>query len=281
MSPVAIEQRTLPIPDDRGLGVAYERWCFSRLLSRWAAEYRVASAMEGPIDGMNGVRGVHCVGLARAGVRVLSLVEDDGSAHIARAVYARAAPEKSVEVRVADSGRLAELPPCDLVLVYQGARPFEEGHGYLRTMARHARTVLVLVTHNPDHWGLAARRALGPARASERSTTEALAPVLWDLGRVRDHVYFDAPCWPAWPPARGASGRARSPRYVYGPERWPYFGGAGWGDELEPALVRRPSFETAGPRVLRRAARLHAFVLDLRPRTPQARRKLELARAGV
>ncbi len=238
--------------------------------------------MEGPRDGMDGVRGVHCVGLARAGVRVLSVVGDDASADIARAVYACAAPAQPVEVRVMGPGGLAELPVSDLVLVYQGALPVEDGHAYLRAMARHARTILVVVTRNPEHWRLASRDALRGLRASDATTTKALAPVLWELGRVRDHVYFDAPCWPAWPPARdSASWLGGSTRHVYGAERWPYFGGAGWTDELEPALVRRPSFERAGPRVLRRTAYLHAFVVDLRPRTPQARRKLELARAGA
>jgi hypothetical protein len=64
---------------------------------------------------------------------------------------------------------------------------------------------------------------------------------------------------------------------VYGPERWPYFGGPGWLDELEPALLRHPAMEGASERVVKRMAHLHAFVVDRRPRTPQARRQLRIA----
>ena len=119
------------------------------------------------------------------------------------------------------------------------------------------------------------------------------------MGRVRDHVYFDAPWWPDLQVAPGQSltnrlrgmllrggarfapperGAVLAKRYVYGPGRWPYFGGPGWVDELAPALLRHPAFEGGPPMLVHRAAHLHAFVVDVRPRTPQARRRL--AQAG-
>jgi hypothetical protein len=265
------------IPQDRGLDTAYARCCFYPLLGKWAAQYGVESALEGPLDGTAGVRGVHCVGLARAGVRVVAAVADEASAEVARAVYEGAAPGRIVDVRVGDSARLAELPVSDLVLVYQGLLFADDWRSYLRAMAKLARTVLVVATPNPENWGLVAIHALRRARTPEGWRTDALAPLLWEIGRVREHVYFDAPWWPARPPA---SGPVRSSKYVYGAERWPYFGGAGWADELEPALRRHPAFEESRAAVLRRAAHLHAFVVDLRPRTPRARRTLAQARVG-
>jgi hypothetical protein len=62
-------------------------------------------------------------------------------------------------------------------------------------------------------------------------------------------------------------------RFVYGCSKWPYFGGDGWTGELEPALRRHPSFEGVRPGLGRHMAHLHAFVVDTRPRTPQARRR--------
>src|SRR5580693_1597655 len=88
------------IEHDRGLGTAYERWCFYQLMTRWAEDYGVESALEGPVDGMAGVRGVHCAGLARSGVRVVAALPSEPSAEIARGVYARAAPRAQVDVRV-------------------------------------------------------------------------------------------------------------------------------------------------------------------------------------
>jgi hypothetical protein len=291
------------IEHDRGLGTAYERWCFYQLMTKWAEEYEVSSALEGPLDGMAGVRGVHCAGLARSGVRVVAAVTSEDAATVARGVYARTAARASVDVRVVtDEANVRDLPPSDMVLLYHGL-PFADGwQSYLISLAKLARKVFVVATCNPDNWGFAAVSLIGRVRAPDVWRTETLAPVLWELGRVREHVYFDAPWWPDLPVAPGqslanrlkqlfvGSGGARfapperdavlSPKYVYGPERWPYFGGPGWLDDLEPALLRHPAFEGSARKVVQRAAHLHAFVVDMRPRTPQAKRRINLIAAG-
>jgi hypothetical protein len=293
---------TQPIDEDRGLGTAYERWCFYQHMAQWAREFGVETALEGPVDGMAGIRGVHCAGLARAGVRVVAAVASDRAATIARGVYAHVAPGAQVDVRVVtDEARVGELPASDLVVVYHALPFVDDWRGYLKTMARLARKALVVAACNPDNWGFTAVRWAGRLPAPETWQTETLAPALWELGRVKDHVYFDAPWWPDLPVAPGQSlanrlkqffvgkkggrftapeaGTGLAPKYVYGPERWPYFGGPGWIDELQPALLRHPSFEGTG--VVRRVAHLHAFVVDMRPRTPQARRKLAQVGEGI
>ena len=63
-------------------------------------------------------------------------------------------------------------------------------------------------------------------------------------------------------------------KYVYDDTRWPYFGGPGWVDELLPGLLKHPCFEGASTSVRSRAAHLHGFVVDMRPRTPRERRRL-------
>jgi hypothetical protein len=75
-------------------------------------------------------------------------------------------------------------------------------------------------------------------------------------------------------------GGAQATKYVYGPDRWPYFGGPGWHDELQPALLRHPAFEGQKGQIVRRAAHLHGFVVDVRPRTPQAAAKRRLEQVG-
>jgi hypothetical protein len=286
------------VEQDRGLGTAYERWCFYQRMEAWAVEYGIETALEGPVDGMAGVRGVHGAALARRGVRVVSAVPTERAAEIARGVYARSAPEASVDVRVVDDEtRVRDLPASDLVLVYHALPFVNDWRTYLRELARLARKVLVVATCNPQNWGFTAVSWVGRVRAPEVWRTETLAPALWALGRVREHVYFDAPWWPDLPVAPGQSlahrlkqmfafggGGARfappkkdavlAAKYVYGPDRWPYFGGPGWLDELEPALLRHPSFEGMRSKMVERMAHLHAFVVDVRPRTPQARRRL-------
>jgi hypothetical protein len=298
---------TQKIEHDRGLGTAYERWCFYQRVDRWADEYGIETALEGPVDGMAGVSGVHLVGLARRGIAVTSAVPTDEKAHIARAVYERAGA-RGADVRVVgDPSQAPErLAPADLVIAYHALPLVDDWRGYLRGLARLARKLLVVTVCNPDNWGVAAIRFAGRLRGRrdleppETWRTEVLAPELWSIGRVRDHVYFDAPWWPDLQVAPGQSlfdrsrqllrqargdvrftaeeqGAKLADRFVYGPDRWPYFGGDGWVDELLPALLRHPGFDGSASRFRARIAHLHAFVVDMRPRTPQARRKLSLA----
>ncbi|HTQ44035.1 MAG TPA: hypothetical protein VMI75_14855 [Polyangiaceae bacterium] len=294
------------IGQDRGLGTAYERWCFYQLVDKWAAEYGVETALEGPVDGMAGVSGVHCVGLAKRGARVTVATTREEKAAIARGVYAAEGAAERVDVRVVpDLMRAAEvLPPSDMVIAYHSVSLVDDWRGYLHAVAKLARKVLVVTECNPDNWGFAAVRTLAKLRGRrdleppETWRTDVLAPELWSIGRVRDHVYFDAPWWPDLPVSPGQSllDRARqlagdrrarftgdveeaklASRFVYGPERWPYFGGPGWVDELFPAIIKHPGFEGMQGRLRARVAHLHAFVVDVRPRTPQARRKLAQA----
>ena len=153
---------------DRGLGTAYERFCFYQLMAKWAAEYGVESALEGPVDGMAGIRGVHCVGLAREGVSVVVAVANDATAEIAREVYADARPggrPAGVQVRVVNPSRVADLPRADLVLVYHALPFVDDWRGYLRSVGALARKVLIVTTCNPDNWGAAALTLVGRERA--------------------------------------------------------------------------------------------------------------------
>lgn len=299
MNPLALQV----VDRDRGLGTAYERWCFYQLIQQWAVRYGVESALEGPIDGMAGVRGVHCVGLARSGLRVVTAVTTPQAAQLARGIYDRASPRATVDVRVVeDAAGVDALPASDLVLVYHALPFVDDWRSYLRRLAALARKVVVVATCNPRNWGFSAVRLVGRVQAPEVWQTGTLAPVLWEIGRVRDHVYFDAPWWPDLPVAPGQSvadrlkqmvtrkggarfvppesGAVLASKYVYGPERWPYFGGEGWLDELLPALLRHPAFEGSRSKIIERMAHLHAFVVDVSPRTPQARRKAAADEAG-
>jgi hypothetical protein len=104
----------------------------------------------------------------------------------------------------------------------------------LRAAAARAKRALVVVVRNAERLG---------ANGEAFGTLE-IAPVLWGLGRVRDHAYL------ALPKALGA---ALSVRFAFAPT-----------DVLHAPV----------PALVRRTARLHGFVVDITPRTPQARRRL-------
>lgn len=289
------------VPEDRGLGTAYERYCFYQLLESWAAQFEVESFLEGPVDGMAGVAGVHGVGLARRGVKVVSAVPTEEHARVARGVYATASAPAQVVIAGED---LAGLPVSDMVVCYHALSFVGDWRAYLKQVAALARKVLVVTVCNPDNWGVSVVRGLARLRgvpgmeAPESWKTEVLAPELWALGRVREHTYFDCPWWPDLQVSAGQSLTDRLKRmvsvkksgfsftdtveeskvadkYVYGADRWPYFGGPGWVDELLPGLLKHPCFEGARSAAVRaRTAHLHGFVVDMRPRTPRERRRL-------
>ena len=118
------------------------------------------------------------------------------------------------------------LEGADLVVAHSLALA-PDWRAYLRSLAARARKALVVVARNPQSVGATAARMLGRGGEVDLGRTATLAPLLWELGRVREHVYLEVPA----------------------------------------ALERMP------PSVVARTARDHAFVVDVRPRTPQARRR--------
>lgn len=291
------------IDRDRGLGTAYERFVFYELLDRWASQLGAESVLEGPLDGMAGVPGVWGVGLARRGLDVHSVVTSERQAEIVRAIYARSAPGRSWRVSVGHEAHVSELPKADLVVCYHAFELTADWRAYLDQVATRAKKGLIVAVCNADTWGVRSLRAAARLRgasgfeAPEAWRTSVLGPRLWELGRVVDHRYFDCPWWPDLQVAPGQSladrlrqlvrqdrgalqftadleGAGLSGSYVYGPDRWPYFGDDGFDAELGPAMRRHPSFDRASQRVAKHFAHLHAFVVDVRPRTRQEKRRL-------
>lgn len=293
--------------EDRGLGSAYERYCLNQLIDGWAEEYGVETMLEGPVDGMAGIAGVHGTVLARRGVKVVSAVPSEEHAAITRAVYAASGGEQNLEVVVAGEGDVSMLPKSDMVICYHALSFVGDWRAYLQEVGKLAKKVLVVAVCNPDNWGVTLMKTLARVKGNLKAGppdnwyTNQLAPELWRIGRVRGHEYFDAPWWPDLPAfdrADAYAGRsvmdrlkkmvvrkksgapvesALADKFVYGPDRWPYFGGPGFRDELLPALLKHPSFEGSSPKIRSRTAHLHAFVVDVRPRTPREKRRLATA----
>ena len=124
----------------------------------------------------------------------------------------------------------ADAPKSDVIVVYREMAR-EGWAAQLEALGKIATHALVVVVKNPR--GLVDR--IHGDDLAPMCHTKTIAPVLWQIGRVREHVFF----------GHAFSGMAR-----YG------------------------LFEQASPKLLPRVARMHAFLVDTTPRTPQARRKL-------
>ncbi len=159
------------------------------VVASWAAKYDVESVLEYVV----GPGSSACDALATRGVRVMTC--RDG--------------ERAPEVR------------ADLVVVHGRAPDARAWRQWLAEVSKHASKLVIVATPDPGQSSPARLRRMANAvlgrsdEAPEWGTTSALAPVLWEIGRVREH------------------------------------------ERLE--------------------GKAHAFVVDVTPRTPQARRKLRLA----
>jgi hypothetical protein len=145
----------------------------------------------------------------------------------------------------ADPGGPPPAGRADLVVSFDAATRAGDWRGRLKSLAGQASKVLVVVGPNPDRVQLGAVAQLAGGRE-----VADVAGLLWELGRVREHAYL------VFPRAVEVLAAVR-------------------GSLAEPDVARAP----VGA-LVRRTARLHAFVVDLAPRTPQARRRLRAVDAS-
>lgn len=198
------------------------------VLEQWAAKLEVESVLERIVGR---VTAPACAGLVAHGKTIVTIVDANGSSERVRAVYGLKA-----DVRVAGNDDVV-LPKSDLVLIHGGA-PEGDWQAAFATLGKLAAKVVIVVADNPLAWPAQARSFMARVRGTNGNGTNGhsawgktadLAPVLWEMGRVREHTFLDVP----------------------------------------PLGLRNPKL---APRVAPR----HAFVVDVTPRTPQARRRLRL-----
>lgn len=123
---------------------------------------------------------------------------------------------------------------ADLVVVRRGFENTPGWRAYLRALAMVTGKILIVAIPNGGHWRARVGHSFRSHAAHDPCTVETLAPVLWEIGRVRERVFYDAPRW------------SRKLEKDKG--------------RLGPLLAHR-----------------QAFVVDVSPRSPQAKRRLTRA----
>jgi hypothetical protein len=200
------------------------------LLELWAGaagKYEVQTVLERAVGRTTPPA---CAALVAQGKSIVTIVDANASGERVRAAYGQRA-----DVRVAGNDDV-ELPRSDLVLIH-GGRPEGDWQDALAKLAKYAAKLVVVAADNPHLWSVRARSLFarmtgdgnGESGRPAWGTTAELAPALWEIGRVREHAFLDA-----------------------------------------PPLGERSA------RLLSSVAPRHAFVVDVTPRTPQARRRLRL-----
>jgi hypothetical protein len=272
-----IPEEIVPLPPparrDVGLGTAYERWAVYELLKTWLQTLDVSTALEGPVDGMAGIPGLHLLPAAVRGARVTVVVPDSEAAEVVRDVYRTVGVEDRLDVRVSNGWPDGTY---DVVLTYNALPSVPDWRGYLVDAARHARWQLWVSVTNPASYGVFVRKALRllqpglrPMELFDHPSTRAgvLEPELLRYGLIVADAYVDCPWWPDLfvetgetlltgtlsrlpfgrrfrrGPAAGPPVSDAAEPFLYGPGHFPFFGGTGWSKELEPALRRHPNLD--------------------------------------
>jgi hypothetical protein len=75
------------VTKDTGLGTTYERVAVAQLLEDLGRRYTIGSVLEGPTDGITGIRGLNSVPLAQAGASVELLLGDADEVGLARRAW--------------------------------------------------------------------------------------------------------------------------------------------------------------------------------------------------
>ena len=73
---------------DTGLGTTYERIAVARLVEELAGRYAISSVLEGPVDGITGIRGLNSIPFAQRGARVEVVLSDRDEVDLARRIWA-------------------------------------------------------------------------------------------------------------------------------------------------------------------------------------------------
>jgi hypothetical protein len=258
---------------DVGLGTAYERWAVYELLKKWLEPLEMTTALEGPVDGMAGIPGLHLLPAAARGARVTVIVPDEAGAEVVRGIYRTVGVETLLDVRVS-----AAWPDetFDLVLTYNALPFVADWKGYLAEAAARARRQLIVTVTHPASYGVLLSKALRLAQLGPRplelfdhpsTRPRELEPELIRHGRIVGDAFVDCPWWPDLPvdsgetlvsgtlrrlpfggrfrrgPAKATAATDSGVPFLYGPGRFPFFGGEGWNDEFAPALRRHPNLE--------------------------------------
>lgn len=262
-----------PARRDVGLGTAYERWAVYELLGKWFTDDTPATALEGPVDGMAGIPGLHLLPAAARGTRVTVIVPDAEGAEVVRGVYRTVGLEDRLDAR---AGATWPDETFDVVLTYNALPSVPDWKRYLAEAASRARRQLVVSVTHPASYGVFLRKALRVVQPGEKpielfdhpsTFRRTLEPELRKHGRITGDAFVDCPWWPDLfvetgetlftgtlsrlpfgagfrrGPASAAPATPGEEPFLYGPGRFPFLGGAGWGEELEPALHRHPNLD--------------------------------------
>ena len=230
---------------DTGLGTTYERIAVARMLERLADRHRIETVLEGPTDGITGIRGLNSVPLAQRGARVELVLADEEEAALARRAWDLLGLSERVTVRSTPGSRLESRPRSfDLVWNFNSLPQAEDPRRLVREMCEASARLVLIFVSNTWNYGFPVHRlhhrvARDPWSHGDigSMSTRKIAVLLRERGfEIVERLLVDAPWWPdidspieevaaTFLPFLGRlkSGSARLERYTWTVDDLPYF----------------------------------------------------------
>lgn len=278
---------------DTGLGTTYERIAVARMLEDIAARYTIGSVLEGPTDGITGIRGLNSVPLAQRGASVELALGDRDELALAEAIWSDLGLSDRLTAREAAGSSLAAGPESfDLVWNFNSLPQVEDPEALVGEMCAASNRYVLAFVSNTWNYGFPVHRLHHVAAGEEWShgqiaamNTKRIAAALSENGfSIIERLLVDAPWWPdidspieevaaTFLPflRRLASGSKRLESYTWTRENLPYFEPERR-EALELALSRHAFIERATWCPLRVFFAHHRGILAERRETGPRRR---------
>jgi hypothetical protein len=230
---------------DTGMGTTYERIAVARMLERLARRHTIESVLEGPTDGITGIRGLNSVPLAQGGATVELILADEDEAALALRAWDVLGLSERVTVRSSPGLRL-EVPPrsFDLVWNFNSLPQADDPERLVREMCEASARLVLIFVSNTRNYGFPVHRlhhrVAGEAWSHgdiDMMDVRKIEGLLGGHGfEVVERLLVDTPWWPdidspieevaaTFLPflRRLKSGSARLERYTWTVDDLPYF----------------------------------------------------------
>lgn len=193
------------VMSDTGLGTTYERIAVARMLERFARRYEIREVLEGPTDGITGIRGLNSIPLAQAGASVELVLRDEEEAALAREAWVRLGLDGKLTARVSTDGGLhAKARGYDLVWNFNSLPQVDDPEELVSEMCEASRDLVLVFTSNTLNYGFpvhrlhhrAAHEAWSHGDIATMNASRISAYLSQRGFRVVEKLLVDIPWWP-------------------------------------------------------------------------------------
>ncbi len=190
---------------DTGLGTTYERLAVAMMLERFAERHKVRSVLEGPTDGITGIRGLNSIPLAQAGASVELLLGDPDEVALAETIWDNLDLADRVSIRHAPEATLGVAPRSfDLVWNFNAIPQAPEPERLIEEMCSASKRFVMIFVSNTLNYGFGIHRLHHVAAREPWShgdiaamNTRMIVDHLGKQGfRVIERTLVDTPWWP-------------------------------------------------------------------------------------